>query len=99
MAVSVGDAASVRFSALSAKLTPLLDGHVTHVAADAIENSEKQNVYVSRITIEKLELTKLGEVDLVPGMPVEVLIRKGDRTAISYLLDPLSSIIFRGMKE
>ena len=31
------------------------------------------------------EVAKLGEVRLVPGMPVEAFIQTGDRTMISYL--------------
>jgi HlyD family secretion protein len=37
----------------------------------------------------------LGEVQLVPGMPVDVHIQTGDRTPLSYLLKPFTDY-FRG---
>lgn len=38
-------------------------------------------------------------VSLVPGMPVEAFIRTGERTAMSYLLKPLTDQFSRAMKE
>jgi HlyD family secretion protein len=42
---------------------------------------------------------RLGEVKLVPGMPVEVFIRTGDRKVISYLMKPLSDQFMRAFRE
>jgi len=36
---------------------------------------------------------------LVPGMPAEVMIKTGDRTALSYLVKPLSDQILRAFRE
>ena len=45
------------------------------------------------------EVTRLGAVSLVPGMPVEVFIKTGDRKVISYLVKPLSDQISRAFRE
>ena len=42
---------------------------------------------------------KLGDVKLVPGMPVEVFIRTHERTALSYLVRPVHDQIARAFKE
>jgi membrane fusion protein, type I secretion system len=41
----------------------------------------------------------LGDVRLVPGMPVECFIQTGERTVISYLLKPLRDQFMRTFRE
>ena len=45
------------------------------------------------------EVAKLGEVRIVPGMPVEAFIQTGDRTMISYLAKPLHAQLMRMFRE
>jgi HlyD family secretion protein len=45
------------------------------------------------------EVARLGDVALVPGMPVEVFIKTGDRKVISYLVKPLSDQVSRAFRE
>lgn len=97
--IHIGQMANVRFSSLSSRTTPLLQGRVEFIAADIHKNKYGNDVYKIRVIIEKAELNRLGDIKLVPGMPVEVLIRKGERTLVSYLLKPLTSALFRGLKE
>ncbi|MDH5454067.1 MAG: HlyD family type I secretion periplasmic adaptor subunit, partial [Paracoccaceae bacterium] len=42
---------------------------------------------------------ELGNLVLVPGMPVEVFIRTGDRTPLAYLLRPLADYFNRAFRE
>jgi membrane fusion protein, type I secretion system len=44
-------------------------------------------------------VARLGNVKLVPGMPVEAFVKTGDRTVISYLVKPLSDQIDRAFRE
>ena len=39
------------------------------------------------------EVARLGDVKLVPGMPVEAFVQTGERTVMSYLVKPLSRSI------
>jgi epimerase transport system membrane fusion protein len=41
----------------------------------------------------------LGNVELKPGMPAEVMINTGSRTLLGYLLEPLSNSIARSFRE
>lgn len=97
--IHTGDSANIRFSSLSSRTTPLLKGTVEFVAADSHENNARKDVYIVRVLIGKQELEKLDGIGLLPGMPVEVLILKGERTLISYLTKPLTTALFRGLKE
>jgi len=45
------------------------------------------------------EVARLGNVKLVPGMPVEAFVNTGDRTVMSYLMKPLSDQINRAFRE
>jgi HlyD family secretion protein len=45
------------------------------------------------------EVAKLGDVRLIPGMPVEAFVQTGDRTMLSYLAKPLSDQLMRAFRE
>jgi HlyD family secretion protein len=45
------------------------------------------------------EVVRLGNVRLVPGMPVEAFVKTGERTVMSYLMKPLSDQINRAFRE
>lgn len=45
------------------------------------------------------EVARLGEVKLLPGMPVEAFIQTGERTVLSYLVKPLHGQFMRAFKE
>ena len=97
--IRIGDPAKVRLSSFSAKLTPLLDGNVVHMAPDSSISKDGSPVYLLRVEISLAELEKLEGAELVPGMPVEVLVAKGGQTLMTYLLRPLSAVIFRALNE
>jgi len=45
------------------------------------------------------EVARLGDVKLIPGMPVEAFVQTGDRTMLSYLIKPLSDQLMRTFRE
>jgi HlyD family secretion protein len=45
------------------------------------------------------EISRLGDQALVPGMPVEVFVKTGERRVLSYLVKPLSDQITRAFRE
>ena len=88
--VSLGQASVVRLSAFSQDETPEIEGTVRSVSADRlIDEVTGQPYYVARIDIAGQQLSS-GGIELVPGMPAEVFIETGDRTAISYFVKPLT---------
>ena len=98
--VKIGQVASLRFSAFSQRTTPEINGIVSRVAADVtIEQRTGAAYYTARIAIEPHEIARLGDVKLVPGMPVEAFIKTGDRTVGSYLTKPLLDQVARAFRE
>lgn len=96
----VGQQATLRFSAFNQRTTPEVIGHVKTVAADLVNNPQTgESWYTARIQIEPNELSKLGNLSLLAGMPVEAYIKTSERTALSYLVKPLTDQISKAMRE
>jgi HlyD family secretion protein len=98
--VRIGQLASLRFSAFNQRTTPEIDGVVSRVSADVtLEQRTGISYYTVRISIDPQQFARLGDVRLVPGMPVESFIKTGDRTVASYLVKPLADQVARAFRE
>lgn len=98
--VSAGQPARLRFSAFNQRTTPELNGKVVHVSpATSRDTVTGETYYLGEIGVTADELAKLGDDMLLPGMPVEVYVSTEERTALSYLVKPLSDQFSRAFKE
>jgi len=94
--------ATLRFQGFNQRTTPELNGRVTRIAADIIQDrrSNQPPYYLVRISIAEGEVARLlNSTKLVPGMPVEAFIRTDERTMWSYLLKPLTDQARRAFRE
>jgi HlyD family secretion protein len=90
----------LRFTAFNAATTPEINGYVSRISADISSDQRTGlNYYTIRISMPPEEVAKLGEIKLVPGMPVECFVETGERTVISYLLKPLRDQLMRAFRE
>jgi membrane fusion protein, type I secretion system len=90
----------LRFSAFSQRTTPEIEGSIKWVSADVTKDEKTdQRYYTVRIVVPEDELKKMGNLKIVPGMPVEAFIQTGSRTALSYLLKPLSDQVKRSFRD
>lgn len=98
--VSAGQDVKLRFSAFSSRTTPEIQGVLAQVSADAVVDQATQaQYYRAEVTIPESERARLGDLALVPGMPVEVFIQTGERSPLAYLLRPLSDYFVRAFRE
>lgn len=98
--VHVGQEARVRLTAFSQRTTPELVGEVLTVGADlSIDPATSAGYYTVDISIPPFDPDILGGETLRPGMPAEIFIQTGERTALSYLLKPLTEQIGRMWRE
>jgi HlyD family secretion protein len=98
--VVLGQAASLRFTAFNARVTPQVNGIVSRISADTTtEQRTGVAYYTVRIAIPPSESEHLGDVKLVPGMVVETFIKTGERTMASYLAKPLTDQVMRAFRE
>lgn len=97
--VFIGQPTRLRFSAFNQRTTPELEGAVLTIAAAATRDAATgRDFYLATIAVSS-DLTLLGDNKLVPGMPVEVLMTTEERTALSYLVKPLSDQMAKAFRE
>jgi HlyD family secretion protein len=99
--VHAGLKAQVQFSALSSRSAPRIDGLVRSVSADRmVDEATKKPYYLARVEVARDEVERLGpNIELVPGMPADVLVVTGERTMVAYLLRPFLDAIWRTLRE
>lgn len=98
--VRVGAKAVVKLTGLNVQTTPRLHGTVIYVSADLITDKDgKPTGYEARVEVPQIERKKLGAVQLSAGMPAEVMIDAGARTALQYLLQPVAGAFGRAFHE
>ncbi|MGL4311856.1 MAG: HlyD family type I secretion periplasmic adaptor subunit [Paracoccaceae bacterium] len=98
--IHVGQEADLRFSAFSSQTTPNLKGQIATISADAFTDERTQaHYYRTEITLKEGELAKLGDLDLLPGMPVEAYIKTDDRSPMAYLIKPLADYFTKAFRE
>lgn len=98
--VSVGQDVTLRFSAFSSRTTPEIHGTLARVSADAVTDEATQmQYYRAEVTIPPAEREKLGNLSLIPGMPVEVYVQTGERSPLAYLMKPLTDYFVRAFRE
>ena len=92
-----GAVARLRFPALRLRTTPTLEGRVEFVSADRmIDPGSRQAYYVARVRLGGEEAARLK---IHPGMPVEVFVDAGARTALEYLAGPIADVIAHSWRE
>lgn len=98
--VTVKQSAVAKFSAFDQRTTPEIKGYVQRIAADLTQDPVTgQQYYAVRIEFDEAEREKLGDNELIPGMPADVFIATGARTPMTYLLQPLTDQIARAFRE
>lgn len=96
----VGQKANVRFTAFNQRTTPEFTGYIEKISPDLSTNPNTgESYYTLRLRYEIPKNLPDGAFQVVPGMPVEVLVQTGDRTALSYFVKPLSDHIARVFRE
>lgn len=97
--VAVGLPAQVRLTAFSQLTTPALDGHLIRISADAFTDERTgASWYEARVGLDP-DQPELEGLELVPGMPAEVMIVTGSSTPLEYLLKPILASFGRALRE
>lgn len=98
--VHAGQSARVRLTAFDRATTPELEGAVTYVAPDATRDAQTGvSSYTVRIRLGGDQLSRLRGAALVAGMPAEAFLETGSRSAISYVLKPLTDQLQRMFRD
>jgi len=97
---AAGQKAVISFSAFSQRTTPKARGTVVTISPDlTIDETTGVRFFTAEISLDPGELERLGDLELVSGMPAEIFIQTGDRTVLSFLLKPLTDNLHRAFRE
>ncbi|SDX42283.1 HlyD family type I secretion periplasmic adaptor subunit [Litoreibacter albidus] len=100
--VQQGQMATVRLTGLNARTTPILEGQVFYVSADAILDRRQempQEVYIARVSVSPEQLDRVRGFSPTPGMPAEIMIQTEARTFFQYLMKPITDSMNRAFRE
>lgn len=88
------------FSAFNQNLTPQIPGIVTHVSADRlIDEVSRLPYYQVKAKVAPEGMKMITNLQVRPGMPVELFVKTGERTLLNYLLKPILDHIKMSMTE
>lgn len=98
--VFVGQIASLKFKAFNGRQVPIILGSVLQISADAFLDPRTQKAfYEVTVALDDAELAKLGQRELIPGMPVEAFLATESRTPLSYLMRPILFYFDRAFRD
>jgi HlyD family type I secretion membrane fusion protein len=99
-----GQKAQIRFLSIHNRSVPLFTGTVRTVSADSFTDEKTGRSYFkTEIVVPEAELNRvrsvMGNGELRPGLPVEAVLKVRKRTALQYLLEPLTGALWRSGHE
>lgn len=98
--VHAGLPVDIRFNSFSHTPTLVVDGKVISVSGDLItDQGTNVSYYLARVAVTPEGYKKLGNRQLQPGMPTEVVFKTGERSLLKYMLAPLAKRMAASMKE
>ncbi|UVF19354.1 HlyD family type I secretion periplasmic adaptor subunit [Microvirga terrae] len=98
--VHPGLPAQVRLMPYKHRRVPPVEGTLTYVSADRMtDKTTERSFYTARIRLDEHSLSSLPGVEVMAGMPVEVLIKTGKFTAAGYMLRPVMDSFNRAFRE
>ena len=109
--VKTGQQALVRLSALNQRLTPMVEGKVVYLSADAVGSQygarskgepdvPQRPSYVVRVRLSEQDVhSKVQTFQPTPGMPADVFIKTGERTFFDYIMRPVWDSFSRAFRE
>jgi protease secretion system membrane fusion protein len=90
----------VRFSSFANSPQLVVGGQVVSVSRDLLtEPQTNMSYYLARVEVTPEGLKHLGDRQMQPGMPVEVIFKTGERSMLTYLMHPLTKRLAASMTE
>lgn len=94
--VKKGALVDLHFTAFNMATTPTVPGRVMKVGSDRVLPDKTKpgepdfEYYAAQVETTEEGLKMLGDLDVQPGMPVDVVIKTGTRSFVSWLVKPIS---------
>jgi len=95
-----GAGAEVRFPTFNARDLGEIEGRVSHVSADAMQDATTgARYYRAEVDVDPRRLPQTIAARLRPGLPVDVIIVGEARTLADYLLEPVRAMMRGALRE
>ena len=96
--IRIGQEAEVRFAVFKDAYT--ITGTLVKVSADSLyDDATGQTYFEAEVELLEEDVVLLGDYQLVPGMPADVLVKTGTRTLLGYLTSPLQRMFENSLIE
>lgn len=98
--VRVGQPTRLRFPAFDQRSTPELNGAISGISPDAVEDPATGQVFYRVIVgLPETEIDRIGASKLIPGMPLEAFLQTGERSVLNFLVKPLVDQFSHAFRE
>ena len=102
--VRAGLVANVQFASFANSPQLVVPGRIESISGDLITdmpggNAPAQAYYLARVIVTPDGMKTLGNRKMQPGMPVQVIVRTGERSLLTYLMHPLVKRLSASLKE
>lgn len=99
--VQAGLSADIRFNTFAHSPQLVVEGKVLSVSGDLLTDPQNPQIayYLARLQVTPQGMKTLGQRQMQPGMPAEVVVKTGERSMLTYLLNPLLKRLAGSMKE
>lgn len=99
-----GMSTQIRFPALQERNMPILEGRIANTSADSFEDERTgQRYFMIEVEVPPEQMAVIrnfrSDGGLRPGLPAEVLVPLRKRSALAYLIEPLTQTLWRAGRE
>jgi epimerase transport system membrane fusion protein len=98
--IGIGFEAEILFSTFNSKITPKLYGKIVRLSPDRLLDEQTgMPYYQAELQLLPKSIDDIAELELLPGMPADVMITTGERTFFEYLAKPVTDAFSRSFLE
>jgi protease secretion system membrane fusion protein len=99
--VHAGLPADIRFNSFAHSPQLVVEGKLLSVSGDLLSDPQAPQYayYLARVQVTSEGMKTLGQRQMQPGMPVEIVIKTGERSLLTYLMHPLLKRVAASLKE
>ena len=99
--VQSGLPADIRFNTFAHSPQLVVEGKILSVSGDLLSDPQAPQFayYLARVQVTPAGMKTLGQRQMQPGMPVEIVIKTGERSLLTYLIHPLTKRMAASLKE
>ena len=99
--VKTGLPADIRFNTFPNSPQLVVEGKVMSISGDLLSDPQQPQLtyYLARVEVTPNGMKTLGQRQMQPGMPAEIVIKTGARSLLTYLMHPLIKRMAASMKE